>query len=45
MSTQGNEIKKRKQRLVKHKRKNWKKTDLSEIEQSIEDLKHEQRTG
>lgn len=43
--TEGNAIKKRKQRLVKHKRKNWKKTDLAEIEKNIEDLKHEERTG
>ena len=43
--TDGNVIKKRKQKLVKHKRKNWKKTDIAEIEKSIDDLRHEERTG
>jgi hypothetical protein len=43
--TNENVIKKRKQKLVKHKRKNWKKTDLSEVEKAIEDVKHEERTG
>lgn len=45
LKTEGNVIKKRKQKLVKHKRKNWKKTDLTEIEKAIEDVKHEERTG
>jgi hypothetical protein len=40
-----NAVKRRKQKLVKHKRKNWKKTDISEIERSIDELKHEMRTG
>ncbi len=34
-----------KQKLVKHKRKNWRKTDLGDIERSIDELKHEMRTG
>ena len=41
----GNEIKKRKQKLVKHKRKNWKKTDIVEIEDKIDDLRQQERTG
>jgi hypothetical protein len=41
-----NEIKKKKkQKLVKHRRKNWSKTDISEIENAIEDLKHQELTG
>lgn len=34
-----------KQKLVKHKRKNWKKTDISEIEQGYEDLIQQRRSG
>ena len=34
-----------KQKLVKHRRKNWKKTDISEIEQGYEDLRQQQRSG
>lgn len=41
----GNAIKKRKQKLVKHRRKNWKKTDISEIETRYEELKQEERSG
>ena len=37
--------KKKKQKLVKHKRKNWKKTDISEIEEGIEDLRQQELTG
>ena len=37
--------KKTKQRLVKHRRKNWAKTDISEIEKGIDELRHEERTG
>jgi hypothetical protein len=36
---------KKKQKLVKHKRKNWRKTDISEIEQGIEELRKEELTG
>ncbi len=36
---------KKKQKLVKHKRKNWRKTDISEVEQGIEELRKEERTG
>ena len=36
----GNVIKKRKQKLVKHKRKNWKKTNIVEIEKKIERMQH-----
>jgi hypothetical protein len=41
----GNVIKKRKQKLVKHKRKNWKKTDIVEIEEKIDDLRQQERSG
>lgn len=34
-----------KQKLVKHKRKNWKKTDINEIEQGYEDLLQQRRSG
>lgn len=37
--------KKKKQKLVKHKRKNWKKTDISEVEKGIDDLRHQELTG
>lgn len=37
--------KKKKQKLVKHKRKNWKKTDISEVEQGIDELRQEQLAG
>jgi hypothetical protein len=37
--------KKTKQKLVKHKRKNWRKTDISEVEKGIDDLRQEQLTG
>lgn len=37
--------KKKKQKLVKHKRKNWAKTDISEVEQGIEELKQQQLAG
>jgi len=47
MPTSGSELikKKKKQQLVKHKRKNWKKTDISEVEEGIEDLRQQKRTG
>lgn len=35
----------KKQQLVKHKRKNWKKTDIADIEQGIDDLRQQQLTG
>jgi hypothetical protein len=41
----GNQIKKRKQKLVKHKHKNWKKTDISEIETKFDDLRQQERSG
>jgi hypothetical protein len=37
--------KKKKQTLVKHKRKNWSKTDIQEVERGIDDLRHQQLTG
>ena len=37
--------KKKKQQLVKHRRKNWAKTDISEVEKGIEDLRQQKRTG
>lgn len=37
--------KKKKQKLVKHKRKNWSKTDISEVEKGIDELRQEQLTG
>ena len=37
--------KKKKQKLVKHKRKNWSKTDISEVERGIDELRKEQLTG
>jgi hypothetical protein len=37
--------KKKKQQLVKHKRKNWAKTDISEVEKGIDDLRQQKRTG
>ncbi|CAF0745882.1 unnamed protein product [Brachionus calyciflorus] len=41
----GESGKKKKQKLVKHRRKNWKKTDIAEVEQGIEDLRQQQRSG
>ena len=43
-SVEGKNLK-RKQKLVKHRRKNWKKTDISEVEQGIEELRKEELTG
>lgn len=43
--TDSNVKKTKKQQLVKHRRKNWKKTDISEIEQGIDDLRQQQITG
>ena len=37
--------KKKKQQLVKHKRKNWSKTDIADVEQGMEELRQEQLTG
>lgn len=37
--------KKKKQKLVKHKRKNWKKTDIVEIEQGVEELRQQKNHG
>ena len=37
--------KKKKQKLVKHKRKNWSKTDISDVEKGIDDLRHQELTG
>ncbi len=37
--------KSKKQQLVKHKRKNWKKTDLDDVEQGIDDYRQQQLTG
>ena len=37
--------KKKKQKLVKHKHKNWRKTDISDVEKGIDDLRQEQLTG
>lgn len=47
MPSSGSDLKqaKKKQKLVKHKRKNWKKTDISEVEQGIEELRQEQLLG
>lgn len=36
---------KKKQKLVKHKRKNWKKTDIDEVEQGIDDLRQQKNHG
>jgi hypothetical protein len=36
---------KKKQKLVKHKRKNWSKTDISDVERGIDELRKEQLTG
>ena len=44
-NTEKSASKSKKQTLVKHKRKNWKKTDISEIEQGIEDLRQQELTG
>lgn len=35
----------KKQKLVKHKHKNWSKLDVSEIERGIDNLRQEQLTG
>ena len=37
--------KSKKQKLVKHKHKNWSKLDVSEIEKGIDALRQEQLTG
>ena len=37
--------KKKKQQLVKHKRKNWSKTDIADVEQGMDELRQEQLTG
>lgn len=44
LNTESSE-KPKKQKLVKHKRKNWKKTDITEIEQGHDDLKQQELTG
>lgn len=41
----GTDKKKKKQKLVKHKRKNWSKTDISEVEKGIDELRQEVLTG
>lgn len=38
-------VKPKKQQLVKHKRKNWKKTDIDDIERGIDDLRQQELTG
>jgi hypothetical protein len=35
----------KKQKLVKHKHKNWSKLDVSDIERGIDNLRQEQLTG
>ncbi len=37
--------KQKKQQLVKHRRKNWKKTNIDEIEQGIDDYRQQLLTG
>ena len=39
------DVKKKKQKLVKHKHKNWSKIDISEVEKGIDDLRHQELTG
>jgi hypothetical protein len=36
---------KKKQKLVKHKRKNWSKTNIDDVERGIDDLRHQKLTG
>ena len=38
-------VKPKKQQLVKHKRKNWRKTDIDDIERGIDDLRQQELTG
>ena len=40
----GEPAKKRK-KLSKNKKKNWRKTDIQDVEEYIEDKLHEERTG
>lgn len=35
----------KKQKLVKHRRKNWAKTDISDVERSIDDLRRQKLAG
>lgn len=44
-SSLSDQIRKKKQKLVKHKRKNWKKTDIDEVEQGIDDLRQQKIHG
>lgn len=37
--------KKKKQKLVKHRRKNWAKTDISDVERGIDELRQEELSG
>ncbi|RNA22811.1 glioma tumor suppressor candidate region protein 2 [Brachionus plicatilis] len=39
------QIRKKKQKLVKHKRKNWKKTGIVEVEQGIDDFRQQKNHG
>ena len=36
---------KKKQKLVKHRRKNWAKTDIAEVEKGIEELRQQELLG
>ena len=35
----------KKQKLVKHKHKNWSKIDISDVERGIDELRQEKLTG
>lgn len=35
----------KKQKLVKHRRKNWAKTDISDVERSVDDLRRQKLAG
>lgn len=35
----------KKQKLVKHRRKNWAKTDISDVEKQIDDLNRQKLAG
>lgn len=35
----------KKQKLVKHRRKNWAKTDISEVEERIDEIRKEKLAG
>ena len=35
----------KRKKLSKNKKKNWRKTDIDDVEEYLEDKRHEERTG